>query len=543
VKADNPSTALAVTVIDELVRRGVTDLVLCPGSRNAPLAFAALDADRDGGLRMHTRIDERTAGFLALGLAKSSRRPVAVVTTSGTAVANLFPAVLEASHAGVPLLVLTADRPAVMRGTGANQTPDHAVSYGKAVRAHVDLTPAVAGDEKEQAVAWRWTVADLLATATARPGPVHLNLQFGEPLVPGEGGPVVVPRAVEPVETSAAREPAETPAPRKVEPVEARSPWPRTVVVAGDDAGPPARVLAERAHWPLFAEPSSGSRTGPNAIRSYRLLLDDPGLANRIERVVVCGHPTLSRPVTRLLASTDVEIIRGVDEGPTGAADRSWLDEWLARDAEVSARLDALLDDAAELLPHHVAREVARALPRHGLLFVGASNPIRDLDLVVPRYEVGGHRLVLANRGLSGIDGTLSSAIGAALGRPTTTRAFALVGDVTFLHDSNALVIGPGEPRPDLTIVVVNDNGGSIFASLEQGAPEYAAAYERLFGTPHGVDLAALCAATHTPHRRVCTLAELPDALATPADGIEVIEAVVRRDNRRELDARIRALV
>ncbi len=185
---------------------------------------------------------------------------------------------------------------------------------------------------------------------------------------------------------------------------------------------------------------------------------------------------------------------------------------------------------------------VSRSLPRDGLLVVGASSPIRDLDLMVAKYEVGGRRKVIANRGLSGIDGTVSSAIGAALGRSTSSRAIALMGDVTFLHDANGLVIGPDEPRPDLTIVVVNDDGGSIFAMLEQGAPTYADRYDRLFGTPHHVDLASLCAATRTPHWKVESLVELEHALANPNGGIEVIEVPVRRDNRRELDERIRAL-
>jgi 2-succinyl-5-enolpyruvyl-6-hydroxy-3-cyclohexene-1-carboxylate synthase len=168
---------------------------------------------------------------------------------------------------------------------------------------------------------------------------------------------------------------------------------------------------------------------------------------------------------------------------------------------------------------------------------------VRDLDLMVPRYAVGDRRLVVGNRGLAGIDGTVSSAVGAALGRPHSSRALALVGDVTFLHDLTGLVIGPREARPDLTVVVVNDDGGSIFASLEQGAPAHAAAYDTLFGTPHGVDLAAVCAATGVRHRRVADRAALESALATPPSGIEVVEAVVRRDDRRTLDAAVRGLV
>ncbi|GAB3195556.1 2-succinyl-5-enolpyruvyl-6-hydroxy-3-cyclohexene-1-carboxylic-acid synthase [Nocardioides hungaricus] len=517
------STALARRVVAALVEAGVTEIVVAPGSRNAPLSFAAYDAAAAGLVRLHTRIDERTAGFLALGLSRNHRR-AAVVCTSGTGVANLHPAVLEAAHADVDLVVVTADRPARLRGTSANQTTDQVGVFG----------PLVATQDASRAM-------DLLTA-----GPVHLNVPLDEPLVPGDRwtpdvtpGPGVV-RA--------------RPAIHVTIPT-----GPRTVVVAGDDAGPPARVLAQDAHWPLLAEPSSGSRTGENAIRTYRLLLASQ-LGERIERVVVCGHPTLSRPVGRLLARPDVQVIDTpaygvwserpfpVDERlivvPTVETpdDPAWLEEWHAADRSVSRRLDALLAAEPDLTPHEVAGAVARALPEGGLLVVGASSPIRDLDLMVPRYRVGARRKVLANRGLAGIDGTVSTAIGAALARSDSTRALALMGDVTFLHDANGLVVGPGEPVPDLTIVVVNDDGGSIFAMLEQGAGEYAEQYERLFGTPHGVDLASLCAATRTPHLRVTSLPELEQALASPNGGVEVVEAVVRRDNRRELDERIRAL-
>lgn len=526
----NTATELARAVVSTLVEAGVTDVVIAPGSRNAPLGFAAYDAAAAGLLRLHTRIDERSAGFLAVGLTKVGAR-AAVMCTSGTAVANLHPAVLEAAHAGVPLVVVTADRPARLRGTNANQTTDQVGIFGTLVVTR-DLA---APDEVD------------IAALVEGSGPVHLNVQLDEPLVPGDRWqPGAGPVAAAPTRLDTAAR-VSLPA------------GPRTVVVAGDDAGPPARVLAERAGWPLLAEPTSGSRTGENAIRCYRLLLDTD-LGRSVERVVVFGHPTLSRPVTRLLAREDVEVhaapAAGVWSGRpfetvgrpqrvdtvTEPADPAWLEQWRTADRSVARQLDALLAAEPELTPHEVAGAVSRALPAEGLLFVGASSPIRDLDLMVARYAVGDRRKVIANRGLSGIDGTISSAVGAALGRPRSSRAIALMGDVTFLHDANGLVLGPAEARPDLTIVVVNDDGGSIFAMLEQGAAEYAAPFDKLFGTPHGVDLAGLCAATRTPHWRVDSLAELEHALANPNGGIEVVEAVVRRDNRRDLDARIRAL-
>ncbi|MEZ5096186.1 MAG: thiamine pyrophosphate-binding protein [Nocardioides sp.] len=528
----NPATDLARRVVASLVRAGVGEIVLAPGSRNAPLAFAAYDAAEAGLLRLHTRIDERSAGFLALGLAKVGGRPAAVVCTSGTAVANLHPAVLEAAHAGVGLAVVTADRPARLRGTGANQTTNQVGVFGPLVPT-MDLT------------------GPPLGSIDLGHGPVHLNARFDEPLVPGDRWvpePTIAP-------TSAPTPRADVSATVRI------PPGPRTVVVAGDDAGPPARVLAQDRGWPLLAEPTAGCRTGENAIRSYRLLLDGE-LGRRVERVVVAGNPTLSRPVGRLLSREDVEVWATPGPGawsarpfdvdqlvvdlravaPEESDDPAWLEEWRIADGDVSRRLDALLAAEPGLTPYQVAGAVSRALPPGGLFVVGASSPIRDLDLMVAKYAVGDRRKVIANRGLSGIDGTVSTAIGAALGRPRSTRALALMGDVTFLHDSNGLVLGPQEDRPDLTIVVANDDGGSIFAMLEQGAPEYADRYERLFGMPHGVDLAGLCAATRTPHLRVTSLPELEQALATPNGGVEVVEAVVGRADRRALDERIRAL-
>ena len=524
------ATTLARAVVTALMEAGVTDVVLAPGSRNAPLSFAVHDATEAGLLRLHTRIDERTAGFVALGLTKVGAR-AAVMCTSGTAVANLHPAVLEALHAGLPLVVVTADRPDRLRGTSANQTTEQRGMFGSEVPT-MDLAAP--------------PITDVGLTDVG--GPVHLNVQLDEPLMPADrwspSGHDLQPRTSGMRGLGPNREPG---APLPL--------GPRTVVVAGDEAGPRARQLGQDASWPVLAEPSSGARTGP-ALRCYRLLLDGE-FGQQIERVVVFGHPTLSRPVTRLLNRPDVEVVdasgggrprpfpvAGVVRAPAvdHPDDPAWLTAWQEADRAVSRGLDELLAAEEGLTPYAVAAAVTRALPPRGLLVVGASSPIRDLDLMAPPFEVGSRRKVVANRGLSGIDGTVSTAVGAALGRPHSTRSLVLMGDVTFLHDSNGLVLGPEEPRPDLTIVVVNDDGGSIFAMLEQGADDYAHAYDRLFGTPHGVDLASLCAATGTPHWRVESLPELEHALASPNGGIEVVEARVRRDNRRALDQRIRAL-
>lgn len=517
------ATSVCRALVEDLLDAGVREAVLAPGSRSGPLAIALAAADRAGALRLHVRVDERTAGFLALGLAKASRSWVPVVTTSGTASANLHPALLEAKHAGVRLLALTADRPAHLRGTGANQTTDQ-----------IGIFPGVTFGEGPTAV------ATLLGDGD---GPAHLNLELDEPLVePGEWAPAVRPKEQRGGPEGAFDGP-ELPL------------LPHAVVVAGDDAGPRARLFAEQAGLPLLAEPSSGARNGDHALVAYRLLLEHSPLAAQIDQVVAFGHSTISRPVTSLLARTDVDVVvpahdlrsfphppgraRLVDRhvAPGGKAPPTWLDAWRTADAMASAAVDVVAARGPDGAPLAVARAVNGAVPPQGLLVVGSSNPVRDLDLVARPYSVGERRLVLANRGLSGIDGTLSTAVGAALARPSS-RALAYVGDLTFLHDANALLIGPGEPRPDLTIVVASDDGGSIFASLEQGGPEFADVFERVYATPTGADLGSICESYGVLHR-VLSVVDLPAALEEDVTGIRVLEVPVPRDSRRELAAAI----
>lgn len=345
--------------------------------------------------------------------------------------------------------------------------------------------------------------------------------------------------------------------------------------MAGDGAGWQARWLAEAACWPLVAEPSSNARCGPNALSAYRLYLD--GMAGDIERVVVFGRPSLSRDVGRLLARDDLELVvvpgRGRLLRPGGrepvvapmvfpdwvpgqtagrAEPDAWLIRWLTADLAAQAAVATVLASESINGPA-VAQAVAAGLPHAGLLVAGSSGSVRDLDLADPWDEPllgttdsgelwdGLRRLVLANRGASGIDGTVSTAVGAALAHDGP--AYALMGDLTFLHDSTGLVIGPDEPRPDLTVVVVNDNGGGLFTQLEQGAPEHAAVFERVFGTPHGVDLGALCAATGTPHVAVGSLTDLATELGKPPSGIRVVEVRVDRGRTRGLHERLRAAV
>jgi 2-succinyl-5-enolpyruvyl-6-hydroxy-3-cyclohexene-1-carboxylate synthase len=551
----NPATALATVIVDELVAGGVREAVLCPGSRNAPLAFALHAADAAGRLRLHVRIDERGAGFLALGLAARSARPVPVTCTSGTAAANLHPAVLEAHHAGVPLLVLTADRPAELQDTGANQTVDQARLYGGALRWRRTLsTPGENGP-------WRAAVCQALAAAagalTADPGPVHLNVELRQPLVP-DGEPEVPARyagrpggrpwtRVRPVPPPAAGE------------LELAA---RTLVVAGHGGPALPPWLAE---LPRVAEPGAPSWSGSLAAGPWLLRAWPGGL--RPEQVVVAGRPTLHRAVQSLLADpavpvtvltdrpqwTDVAgaaraVVRGVPAGRTGPApDQTWAAELHAAGTAASAAVQGVLAGTPWPTGLAVARDVVAALPAGALLVLGSSNPVRDVSLAAcPRADL----VVHANRGVAGIDGTVSTAAGAALAHAVTCvdagqRGYALLGDLTLLHDATALMIGPAEPRPDLTITVANDDGGGIFSLLEQGEPRHAAAFERVFATPHGVRLAALCAAAGVPHTQAHTPAELAAALdpAGVPPGITVVEVRTRRDTLRELHERIATAV
>ncbi|HEY0237458.1 MAG TPA: 2-succinyl-5-enolpyruvyl-6-hydroxy-3-cyclohexene-1-carboxylic-acid synthase [Friedmanniella sp.] len=536
------ATELARALVAALLAGGVREVVLAPGSRSAPLALVLWAADRDGRLRLHVRVDERGAAFLALGVAKASRRPVAVVTTSGTAVANLHPAVLEAWHSHVPLVVVSADRPAALRWTGANQTTHQQGLFTGHVRATATVSAA-------DGVAYE--VGRLLAAATGvrsrLPGPVHLDVELADPLA---GDPAVLGRPLPEVVLTDVRRPGPAAPLELVAGV-------RTVVVVGD--APPAlgRTWAARAaaaSVPLLAEASSNARSGPAAFSTYRLLL--AGLAADVERVVVVGHPTLTRPVSQLLARADVElvvttpyadwpdpgraattVVDDVTLPEPGGVEQAWFARWRTAEQQTRARLDELLAAWPGLTGPQVAGVVLAALGPSDVLLVGSSNPVRDLDLApVPDRSPA----VFANRGLAGIDGLVSSAVGVAWGSGAPVTA--LLGDLTLLHDASGLVVGPLEPRPDVRLVVVNDDGGSIFATLEQGAEGYAAAFERVFATPQGVRIKGLAHAAGLAHRLVTTAEDLRSALAVPPSGFELVEVRVDRNGRRALDQAVREL-
>ena len=560
----NPSQALAEVLVDELARHGVTDVVLCPGSRSAPLAYAVHAADQVGRVRLHVRVDERSAGFLALGLAKVSRRVVPVITTSGTAVANLHPAVLEAHHAGVPLLVLSCDRPAELLRTGANQTTVQPGMFGEALRWRHEI-PA---PERRagQVAGWRSIVSRACAAATGAltgwAGPVHLDVGMRDPLTPGDAHDW--PESLEGRPGGAPWTSAATTALQSVTGVED---VPRTVVVLGDLPEPAmadeAVALARAAGWPVVAEPF-GLMDRTSVLPHGPLLLTCRSWleSSLPARVLVVGRLTLTRDVAALLRQVErVDCVTPAPDWPDPSArvsrvhpwealaateihERSTDDEaWTARWREAGERLAATpLWPADELSGLTVASTVLRELaeqPQGATLFVGSSQSARDLDWASGDFAAP--VTVVASRGLAGIDGCVSTATGLALasGAPT----WALMGDLTFLHDANGLLVGPGEPRPDLTVVVVNDDGGAIFATLEHGDPSRAREFERVFGTPTGTELGALCAAHHVAHERVTTTSALREALRRKASGIRVVEVPLARTGVRALRAQVRSAV
>ncbi|MFE6736290.1 thiamine pyrophosphate-binding protein [Microbacterium sp. NPDC057650] len=610
----SPASEAAADLLAELIAHGVRDLVLSPGSRSQALALAATALDRAGLLRVHVRIDERVAGFTALGIARETRVPVAVVCTSGTAAGNLLPATMEAFHSGVPLLLLTADRPPELRGVGANQATVQPGIFGPFVRWAVDapvpepLTgsersslpgsersplpgsersslpgserspfPAPERAERDEGrptsglltprsgasglgSAWHGIGTQAVEAAMGLTGtgilgvagPVHLNLPAREPL-------------------SAAIEVTADPGPAPQLPASETlmlSRGPRTVVIAGADAGADAEEIAYAGGWPLIAEIVSGARYGRLVVHDYRGLLRDESLGGRVERAVVLGHPTLSREVTALLARDDVDVVavhRGGEpldlNGRTtaastvavepGATDRQWLGAWTtvsqaaavdlseaapdqeglysddhaARLGAVRAELDAVRRPVDRAL---LADAVWRATWPHDRLVFGSSRLVRVADQILGGKKVPVH----ANRGLAGIDGTIATAIGIALasqdgGAPGVTRV--LLGDLAALHDVGALLLPAGETAPRIQVVIGNDGGGTIFDGLEVAASAPQDDLDRAFYTPHAARFADLAAAYGWEYQRVSTRSALDQALTSPVTGPQLIEVPLDR--------------
>jgi 2-succinyl-5-enolpyruvyl-6-hydroxy-3-cyclohexene-1-carboxylate synthase len=506
----NSSTLLARVIVRQIIEAGVTDVVISPGSRNAPLSMAFHQASVKGLIKLHVRIDERTAAFFALGIAKASGRPVPIVCTSGTAVANYHPAVLEASHTNIPLLVLTADRPASLRKTGANQTTEQARIFGKAVRYFADVSGSVYPME--------------LPFNSLHSGPVHLNIQFEEPLVGDKSDnwlndlTITAPKVFD----------------RKT-PGTFYTKSTRGVLVIGHDRGglsaESVQKFAEDLGWPVIAE---DPLTFKNAISHASVFLTSKTIADDLvpDTVVVIGRTTLSRSINAFIKMARKQIVidqrmatvdtdRMADQKFTQlpavevqAPDAEYAEKW----KKYSLRAQKMVSDISTWSEQLIAREIGSGIPTGTSLFISSSRPIRDIEgFAVARDGVE----TFANRGLAGIDGNISTALGIASQRKET---IAVLGDLGFLHDLTALI---HKEAINLKIFVINNDGGGIFSTLSQrGVP----GFEEVFGTPHGLDPAAIATSMGVSAKTIGSQKELISELSEPVQGISVV--VINVPNR-----------
>ncbi len=563
------SLACAVALVDGLVAGGARDACLSPGSRSTPLALALA---RDPRVRVHVHLDERSSAFFAVGIAKATRRPALVACTSGTATAELLPAVIEASQSRMPIVLLTADRPPRVRGTGANQTIVQPGLFGPYARASVDLpVPTTAGQEAW----WRQAAREALEVlASDAPGPVHLNCPFEEPLMPSHEADITT-AVVEPFERPPRPEAALDP--DESERLAGLVSGARGAVVVGGwpgDLSGEGHFWSEVLGWPVLAEPTSTLRRpgvalaagqaliaseawasahapdvaiqfgaapttratqafvasagqlvvadrwhldpDPDRLASWRLAVDPDALS-----AALGGHPIVQEESRIALTDTHrQEEIEALWRSRIDPAPRRWSEGWREADRRARATMDRSMDGWEKPFEPRVARDVAAWVPEGGTLFVGNSTPVRDLDLAMePRTGID----VLANRGASGIDGLVSTALGVAGADRGPT--VALLGDLSFLHDAGAVLWNASRVFA-LTLVVVNNGGGHVFSLLPQRVlPEH----HELFVTPHGLDLGALCRAAGAGHERVERATDLLPALdrAAGAGGLNVVEVIV----------------
>lgn len=553
------SSAVAQQIARSLVAAGVREVVLAPGSRSAPLVYALAPLAEAGVIRTYVRLDERDAGFLALGLARGLRvrgaqtgevaSAVALVTTSGSAVANLHPAVLEAAYGHLPLIALTADRPARLRGTGANQTIDDQAQVLSDVRARIDVPAGEDADVVDRVVtgAVRTAVGPVGGTGTEAAGPVQVNVQFDTPLVPTSDELRAWTDEIAGWDGAGTDAAGTTAAAQTEAPSFEVTVTDGTVIVAGDAGGHSAdrlRALAADRHLPVLAEPSSPLTRPMAGVATFvpahaRVLSERTDLRDAIRTVIVHGKPTLTRPVAALLADNSVSVQRVPDDidatvltvsddkraDNTGADDKraddkradetAWLRDWIeAGEAFVSSAAES--PSAAQTnppsTPQASPQSTARAITEHLAaeditLFVASSNSVRYLSDATDLPA-----RIHASRGLAGIDGLVSTATGLSLG--LEERVVLLIGDIALLHDVGGLLTPAHEQAGDVVIVVLNDDGGAIFSGLEHSQDHIIDRLERYFTVPHGRRFADLAAAYGWDHEQVSTLEDFSAVFA-----------------------------
>lgn len=498
------STKLAHSLLRQLIELGISDFVVSPGSRNAPLLIALGEAAQKQVIDLHTKIDERGAAFFALGISKASNNYVAVVCTSGTAAANYLPAALEALHSESKLLIVTADRPAMLRKTGANQTTNQ-VNLFQGISTH-DFS------------------SDIDVEPLLKSGPVHLNVQFDEPLVSAEktdwlAGLRVTPRSYDNQVSG------------KLESTTG------VLVVGHDRAGYTVSEITEFADklgWPVIAE---DPLSFPQAVAHTALFLSDPKVSEKLatQNVVVIGRTTLSRSTNNFIKLAKNLIVidprtKDIDSKREGNLILSQLPNEVVSqksdgsDWQIASDLTANIITELEWSEQLAIVNICKSIPPHSSLFIGSSRPVRDVEAFCkPRSGVQ----VLANRGLAGIDGNISTAFGIANEFEST---YAILGDLTFLHDISALT---NRTDQNVRIYVINNNGGGIFSTLSQAGVDN---FESLFGTPHNLDLVKVCEGFQVKAKSVSNLDQLQAINNQIVKGLEVV--IVEVPNR-EINAKI----
>ena len=520
---DMTSTELARSIVQSCLDAGAEQVVIAPGSRNAPLSWAFAQAEKAGLIKIQVRIDERDAGFLALGIAKATSKPVPVVVTSGSAVANLMPAVVEAFHSAIPVIVLSADRPASARGKSAPQTINQFGMFGTFVESQLDVAAGNAAALDITKV--------IESSVSGRPGPVQVNVQFELPLMPDVNEMEWQPKS------PSLKSISKTECNQKRIEVPARG-----IFIVGDNADTEAieeiNRVSQEIGWPILWEPTANAHMLTNAI-SHGVVLLQADIAPKVEAVVTFGTVGLSRAILGLLKNVPIHIaIHSATAGPDlpdpvssaneilecvpkleTKIDPEWLQQWQTLDNKAANVVETAL--AANTLTGPSAAQVVWNQAGQGdQLFVAASWPVRHLEA---HAGTRNGLQVFGNRGANGIDGLISTATGVAIG--TKKRTVLLMGDIAFLHDLGGLNLGEGQEQPNLTIVVLDNNGSGIFSQLEQGAAEYQEHYEKVFGTPHGKDLWVIAESLGIPAKQVTTKTELKFALESfeKMPGIKVI--------------------
>jgi 2-succinyl-5-enolpyruvyl-6-hydroxy-3-cyclohexene-1-carboxylate synthase len=499
----NNSTSLARVVVRQIIESGISDVVISPGSRNAPLSLAFFAAAQEKLIRIHVRIDERTAAFFALGLIKSTGRPVPIVCTSGTAVANYHPAVLEAHHSNLPLLVLTADRPAMLRKTGANQTTEQARIFGKAVRYFADIDGPVFPME--------------LPLDSLRSGPVHLNLQFDEPLLPDSDSEWLTQITVNP-------RPHKD---RKKNGV-LRLVGARGVIVIGHDRGgltvDEISQFTKVIGWPVIAE---DPLSFPEALPHASIFLASQEIRSTLipQSVLVIGRTTLSRSINAFINQSPITYVvdqRTATVDSERSADRIFTqlpelqgvihsEEWIAKWNKIAERAHKLIDSLDGWNEAVIAKTIASEIANDTALFISSSRPIRDFEAFAsPRNGV----TTYANRGLAGIDGNISTALGIAFNHKST---IAVLGDLSFLHDLTGLI---NQEEINCRFIVINNDGGGIFSTLPQRGTS---GFETVFGTPHGLNPASIAQSMGINSVEINSLKDLVAQIKAPIKGISIV--------------------